>query len=134
MIENALNETSVTVVLIGAETAGRKFVMYEIEQSLLRGNGLLGVYIHQLRDAFGQTTKKGPNPLDKLTIPGTSQALSTVFETYDWVDDDGHINLSRWVDAAAGSQLPFFWTSPEGQRHGHPARPAGQRTASDARS
>ena len=40
---NALEGTSVTVVLIGAETAQRTYVTYEIEQSIAKGNGLLGI-------------------------------------------------------------------------------------------
>src|SRR5881397_2946215 len=39
LIDKGLVGTSVTVVLIGAETANRKFVDYEIEQSIARGNG-----------------------------------------------------------------------------------------------
>ena len=41
LIDKGLIGTSVTVVLIGAETSSRKFVDYEIEQSIARGNGLL---------------------------------------------------------------------------------------------
>src|SRR5882672_10864622 len=43
LINNGLEGTTVTVVLIGAETAGRKYVSYEIEKSVARGNGILGV-------------------------------------------------------------------------------------------
>lgn len=111
MIDHALDHTSVTVVLIGAETAYRKYVTYEIQQSLMRGNGLLGVYIHQLPDGSGMTAKKGPNPLDKLTIPGTDQVLSTLFETFDWVDDNGAENLGGWVKAAASRRLAICGTS-----------------------
>lgn len=117
MIDHALNATSVTVVLIGTETANRKYVTYEIEQSLMRGHGLLGVYIHQLRDANGNTANKGLNPLDRLSIPGTCRALSTMFDTYDWVDDDGYNNLGRWVEAAARLRLPAVGTSPERPRY-----------------
>src|SRR5271169_7016882 len=37
LIDNALLGTSVTVVLIGAQTSQRKFVDYEIEKSIARG-------------------------------------------------------------------------------------------------
>lgn len=105
MIDEALVGTSVTVVLIGTETANRRFVTYEIEQSLRRGHGLLGVYIHQLKDRSGKTARKGPNPLDKLVVPGTGMPLSTLFATYDWVDDDGCHQLGQWVEEAAGRRL-----------------------------
>src|SRR5438093_6273800 len=50
LIDSGLNGTSVTVVLIGAETANRKYVSYEIEKSIARGNGLLGVLINNIKD------------------------------------------------------------------------------------
>jgi hypothetical protein len=46
LIDNGLKNTSVTAVLIGEETASRRWVNYEIEKSIKRGNGLLGVRIH----------------------------------------------------------------------------------------
>jgi len=55
LIDSGLIGTSVTVVLIGAETAQRKFVDYEIEKSIARGNGLLGIYISGIKDQNGNT-------------------------------------------------------------------------------
>lgn len=49
-IRDQLNGTSVTVVLIGTETSERRYVQYEIEQSWERNNGLIGVYIHNIKD------------------------------------------------------------------------------------
>ncbi|MFC5314204.1 TIR domain-containing protein [Azospirillum rugosum] len=48
MIDDALVGTSVTVVCIGAKTARRTYINYEIEQSLARGNGMLGLRINHL--------------------------------------------------------------------------------------
>lgn len=61
MIRDALKNTSVTVVCIGQKTAGRKFINYEIEQSLERGNGLVGIQIHHLENHEGETDV-GPIP------------------------------------------------------------------------
>jgi hypothetical protein len=44
-IDMALKNTSVTVVCIGARTASRRWVKYELSASLARGNRLLGVYL-----------------------------------------------------------------------------------------
>jgi len=41
LIDLGLQGTSVTCVLIGQKTANRKYVTYEIEESLKKGNGLL---------------------------------------------------------------------------------------------
>jgi hypothetical protein len=45
VIDASLHGTSVTVVCVGLRTAARKWVTYELRQSALRGNGLLGVYL-----------------------------------------------------------------------------------------
>src|SRR4051812_29913572 len=50
MIADALHGSSVTAVLIGEETAERDWVVHEIGASWERGNGILGIYIHQIAD------------------------------------------------------------------------------------
>jgi hypothetical protein len=62
LIDDALRGTSVTVVLIGAQTYRRKYIEYEIEQSVERGNGMLGIFIHKIADQFQKTDVKGPAP------------------------------------------------------------------------
>lgn len=88
LIDDALVGTSVTAVLIGSETASRRWVQYEIDQSIARGNGLLGIYIHNIKDRDGLTDTRGSNP------------LPSGYPTYDWVNDDGYNNLGTWVDSA----------------------------------
>lgn len=88
-IDDQLIGTSVTVVLIGAETANRDYVAYEIKQSIARGNGLLGIYIHHVKNKESQTDSKGSNP------------LPAGYSTYDWVLDDGRDKLGTWVETAA---------------------------------
>src|SRR5665647_501917 len=48
-IDSQLIGTSVTVVLIGSETLNRPFVKYEIEQSLSRGNAIIGVFVNKIK-------------------------------------------------------------------------------------
>jgi len=102
-IDKAMHNTGVTVVLIGAETAGRKYVGYEIEQSHILKKGLLGVYIHRLEDRYGKTDRKGQNPFANwhITVNGKKIYLSNIYPTYDWVLDDGYNNLESWVEEAA---------------------------------
>jgi hypothetical protein len=78
MILSHLKDTTVTVVLIGAKTANRRWVKYEIEQSIARKNGLLGIYIHHL---------KGPNklPSSRGAKPAVPQGVD--FPVYDWDKD-----------------------------------------------
>lgn len=62
MIDKALEGTTVTVVLIGAKTSGRKFINYEIKKSLGRGNGLVGIQIHHLENENKETDSAGAIP------------------------------------------------------------------------
>jgi hypothetical protein len=89
MIDAALVGTSVTAVLIGTETASRTYVQYEISKSIERGNGLLGVHIHKVKDRYGYMDRPGTNP------------LPYGYTVYDWVDDAGYTNVRTWVEKAA---------------------------------
>ena len=58
-INSQLDGKSCTIVLIGKETAERKFVRYEIEKSWKDGKGLFGIHIHNLKDLSGRQSVKG---------------------------------------------------------------------------
>jgi len=102
-IEAQLDGTSVTVVLIGAKTSERKWVKYEIDESLKKGNGLLGIYIHKCPVFDGSTDTKGTNPFDNLYLDrnGTKQFLSEIYKTYDWIDNNRRENLGNWIENVA---------------------------------
>lgn len=106
-IDRQLEGTGVTVVLIGSQTARRKYVNYEIQESHNQGKGLLGIYIHQLKNQFGQTATKGSNPLANVTIQENGlygpykMPLSDIYPTYDWQWDNGYQNIGRWIEEAA---------------------------------
>jgi hypothetical protein len=102
-IDGQLTGTSVTVVLIGAETSEREYVGYEIKQSHGKGNGMLGIYIHNMKDVNSRTDTKGKNPLANWHIEkdGRKILLSDIYPAYDWVNDDGRTNMGNWIEAAA---------------------------------
>ena len=89
MIDDGLQNTSVTAVLIGQETGNRDYVRYEIQQSIARGNGLIGIRIHKIRNFNQQVDEAGPNP------------LPAKYPIYLWNKDDGYTNLGAWVERAA---------------------------------
>lgn len=62
MIDKALQNTTVTVICITYGCANRKYINYEIEQSLKRGNGLVGLQIHHLKDQWGKSSSSGSTP------------------------------------------------------------------------
>lgn len=58
-IDGQLTGRSCTVVLIGAETAGRPWIKHEIQKSWEKRMGLLGIHIHRLLDQNGNPSGKG---------------------------------------------------------------------------
>lgn len=98
-IQNQLYGTSVSAVLIGAETSTRDWVMYELVESLNRGNGLFGIYIHNIKDSSKRTDRMGSNPLSLLTY--NQKSIGHLLMTYDWVYNDGYNNFAAWVEQAA---------------------------------
>ena len=111
-INRELIGTGVTVILIGQYTAQRRFVRYEIEQSYKRGNGLLGIYIHGIKNVKGHTSLRGRNPMDDIVVVQddpwlgllgvkSEQRLSEIFQTYNWTQDDGRENMPQWIENAA---------------------------------
>ena len=91
LIDAGLSGTSVTVVCIGSATAGRKYINYEIEQSIARGNGVLGLQIHHLKSIDGTTGLVGTTPT-LLTKGG--------YPVYKYTS---HADLKKCIDAAAKS-------------------------------
>lgn len=67
-LRNGLKNTSVTCVLAGQYTASRRWVRYEIVRSVLKGNGLLTVDIHGIRNKEKELGVKGTNPLDEVGV------------------------------------------------------------------
>jgi MTH538 TIR-like domain (DUF1863) len=89
MIDDALQNTSVTVVCIGSQTAGRQYINHEIERSIARGNAIFGLQIHHLKDRHGQSDPVGATPA-KLVSAGAS--------VYKYVD---HPTLANRIETEA---------------------------------
>jgi hypothetical protein len=87
-IDAQLAGTSVTVVLIGANTDKSKWVKYEIEQSIARGNGILTIDISKIANLKGETTD-----CCNLRVKG--------YNHYLWNNGNGRDNLGSWVEDAA---------------------------------
>jgi hypothetical protein len=106
-IDGQLDGRSCTVLLIGPETAGRKWINYEIQKTWRDGKGILGIYIHNLKDATGNQTYKGSNPFNNFTLHNGQTNMGSVVKTYDPPFSDSkmvyaHIaaNLGAWIEEA----------------------------------
>lgn len=111
-IDGQLSGRSCTIVLIGASTANRKWIDYEIEKSWSERKGLLGIYIHNLKDRLGQQSTMGANPFSLFKV-GT-QALSNIVPAYNPPFFDSRqvysyiaANIAGWVDAAVATRQSY---------------------------
>ena len=120
-IENQMKMRSCVVVLIGEYTQGRKWINYEIEQAWKAGKGIVGIYIHGLKDEAGEQAQKGKNPFEdfcidttfnyitKNSIPADSNEvrLSSIIKTFDssyvsskYVYEDIKSNIEKLIEEA----------------------------------
>lgn len=89
-IDDQLKGTSVTAVLVGADTKKSKWVKYEIDQSVARGNGLLGIDISKIPDYNKDTT-----------ICCGKMPAGDGYSFYRWNKEEGYKNLGAWIEDAA---------------------------------
>jgi len=82
-IAEQMKGTSCVVVLVGANTAGRKWINYEIKKGWSDGKGLLGIHIHNLLDRDKKQSAKGNNPFIGFTLGDDKKDLSSIVKTYD---------------------------------------------------
>jgi hypothetical protein len=87
---------SCTVVLIGQNTAGRKWINYEISKSWNDGMGIVGIRIHGLQDADGFTAKTGGNPFDYVSFNNRADKLSSIVDVYDPEGSSSH-ERQAWI-------------------------------------
>ena len=87
-IDNQLDGTSVTVVLVGEKTCSSRWVKYEIEKSIERGNGLLGIDISKIKDLDGNTSER-------------CGKIPKGYDFYLWNNDNGYENMGDWIEKAA---------------------------------
>lgn len=88
VINGGLNNTSVTVVLIGSQTYARRWVQYEIVKSIERGNSVIGIHINGIRDKSGTVKVQGPNPFEYLGLQISADGCTgtpTIWNGNQWV-------------------------------------------------
>jgi hypothetical protein len=106
-IDGQLKGRSCCLVLIGENTAGRKWINYEIGNSWNNNKGVLGVYVHGLKDLGGYQANIGLNPFDGFTMERDKKRLSSIVKTYNppytesrdvykYIKD----NLPDWIEEA----------------------------------
>jgi hypothetical protein len=106
-IDDNMNYRSCVVVLVGEETANRKWVKHEIQKAWKDGKGLLGIYIHNLKDPNSGRSKQGLNPFDQFTFKDGSKLSSKVTchnpdpnDAYKSIAD----NIESWIEQAINNR------------------------------
>ena len=104
-IDGQLQGRTCAIVLIGSDTAGRKWIDYEIKKAWDNKKGVVGIYIHKLKDSDGKQSPKGNNPFGSFTVNGTP--LSSIVKTYDSTSSDSQVvykyisdHIENWVEEA----------------------------------
>ncbi len=94
------------VVLIGAQTASRPWVLYEIRKAWDDRRPLVGIRIHGLADSNGNTGSPGVNPFARVSLQGggTVGDYVPVYAPSGWTSQQVHAdikpNLVSWVNSA----------------------------------
>jgi len=106
-IAEQLDGKSCAVVLIGAKTAGRKWINYEIVKAWDDQKGVVGVYVHNLLDSNQKQSTKGANPFASIKYGNSGKMLSAIVKAYDppytsSTSVYNHIKekLAQWVEEA----------------------------------
>ena len=106
-VKDQMNGRSCTVVLVGSNTADRKWINYEIIESWNTDMGIVGIHINGITNAAGNVSQKGDNPFDYINYGDDGKKLSEVVECYtptgsnskeryDWISK----NLEEIVEEA----------------------------------
>lgn len=109
-IDEQLMNRTCTIVLVGAETADRQWVKYEIEKSWNDGKGVFGIRIHRILDHNQQASVAGTNPFDQFSLKD-GRKLSSLVKLYDPpyvastdVYDYISKNISGWIETAIAAR------------------------------
>lgn len=114
-IDENMKYKSCVVVLVGTQTAFRPWVEYEIKKAWIDGKGIVGIYIHKLRDPrtahlppFFGTCIQGPNPFNRIKMTnGLTLANYVLCHNPNPTDAYNDIaeNLLTWIDDAVSARM-----------------------------
>lgn len=103
-IDDNMNNRTCVVVMIGEDTAKRKWVKHEIEKAWNEKRGVLGIYIHNIKCPNYGTSKIGSNPFESFTLNNGNKKLSSVVKCYNPKSTDAYndikANLENWIEEA----------------------------------
>ena len=106
-IDDNMKYKSCVIVLVGEETANRKWVKYEIKKAWKDGKGLFGIYIHNIKCPKNGICNKGPNPFEQFDFNDGTKLSSVIkcynpnsYDAYNDISD----NIADWIDDAIATR------------------------------
>lgn len=103
-IDDNMSGKTCVVVLIGSDTANRKWVKYEIEKAWNERRGLIGIHIHNIKCPRNGTCWKGDNPFSEFSVNGTN--MDQIVPVYDPSSYNAYgtirNNLEEWIEYGIG--------------------------------
>jgi antiphage defense system Thoeris ThsB-like protein len=98
---------SCVIVLVGAETASRKWVLHEISRGWNDKKGVLGVRVNKLLGSDSRPSTAGVNPFYSVTFKGTTRTLGSVAPLKEPAGADSKAvyatianNIESWIEEA----------------------------------
>jgi len=101
-IDDNMRYHSCVIVLVGSQTANRKWINYEIEKAWNEGKGVVGIHIHNLRCPRNGLNTKGRNPFEVFDFGNTNMSHivkcynPSIYDTYN----DIAKNINGWIEEA----------------------------------
>jgi hypothetical protein len=106
-IDDNIFGKSCVVVLVGAETDQRPWVIREIVKGWDSGKGILGIRVNKLLDRHSNSSVAGGNPFDKVGYGNSGRQLSSIVQLIDPIGLDSKAayasisnNIERWIEDA----------------------------------
>jgi hypothetical protein len=96
-IADQMEGRTCTVVLVGQDTANRKWINHEIVKSWNDGIGVVGICIHGLKNFEGNIATKGENPFDYITLGANKKKLSSIVKYYNPAGSDSKERYA-WIE------------------------------------
>jgi hypothetical protein len=116
-IDKEMGYKQAVIVLIGSQTASRRFVNYEIRRAWHIKKPLLGIRIHGLKDTARNTDTPGANPFASFGFSDSARTYSDFVPVFDPTQYTGKAaptsndiyaviaaNLATW--ASQGYRIP----------------------------
>lgn len=112
-VHKQLEESDCLAVLIGEETAKKKWINYAIKQAYALDKGIVGIFGHRLLDEEGDPSERGEDPFHYVDLNGIKfsrfvQRFESEHVTERYVYHDIRRNFTQLIEHALQNP-PATW-------------------------